>query len=342
MTRRHAVDLEKLPFPARGSSREKLHFALNAAILAPSGHNTQPWLFRLHEDYVDIRADRRRRLPVIDPQDRELTISCGAALFNLRVALEAHGLGCRVHLLPEEADSDLLARVHLTEASGASPLARLWPAIPRRHTHRLPFQDRQVESDVLWAMQEAGLAEGCRFLPLTGELKNEAIGLIGEVDVRVATDPLYRQALDRWITTHIEADGVQVAEGIEITILDDFAASLPRWLMRFKGNGQARGERDQELARRAPLLALLAAPGDTVCHWLMVGQGLQRVLLEGALAGLQASYLNQPLELPDTRAWLARWTSGTTPHLMLRMGYPEHEHRSPPRRALADLVEEVP
>lgn len=342
MTRRHAVNLEKLTFPAQGSPREKLIFALHAAILAPSGHNTQPWIFRLHENSVDIRADRRRRLAVIDPQDRELTISCGAALFNLRVALEAHGQGCKVHLLPDEKDSDLLASVQLTDAPEAAPLARLWPAIPRRHTHRLPFTDRQVEPDVLWALQEAGLAEGCRFLPLTGDLKNEAIGLIGEVDVRVATDPLYRQALDRWLSNHIEADGVQVAEGIEITILDNFAANLPRWLMRFKGNGQVRGERDQELARRAPLLALLAAPGDTVCHWLMVGQGLQRVLLEGVLAGVQASYLNQPLELPDTRSWLARWTSGTTPHLMLRMGYPEHEHRSPPRRPLADLLEEAP
>jgi hypothetical protein len=29
-------------------------------------------------------ADRTRALPVTDPEDRELTISCGCALFNLR------------------------------------------------------------------------------------------------------------------------------------------------------------------------------------------------------------------------------------------------------------------
>ena len=34
---------------------------------------------------VELLADRTRALPVNDPQDRELTISCGCALFNLRV-----------------------------------------------------------------------------------------------------------------------------------------------------------------------------------------------------------------------------------------------------------------
>jgi len=30
-------------YPAAGTSEEKLRFMLNYAVLAPSGHNTQPW-----------------------------------------------------------------------------------------------------------------------------------------------------------------------------------------------------------------------------------------------------------------------------------------------------------
>lgn len=312
-SRWQAVDLEQMTFPESGTCADKLHFALHAAILAPSGHNTQPWLFRLHEESVDILADRQRRLPVIDPQDRELTISCGAALLNLRVALEAHGHRVKFDLLPDATNPDLLARVRLSDLAPQSGLGHLWPAITRRYTHRLAFADKPVEPTDVWAMQEAAYAEGCRFLPLAGDLMNEAITMIGDVDVRVATDPYYREALSRWLSAHREADGVPVAEGVEVTILDGFISTLPRLLLRFHGNGQAKGERDQELARRAPLLALVAAPGDTACHWMMVGQGLQRLLLEGALRGLQASYLNQPLELPDTRSWLARWTTGIIP-----------------------------
>lgn len=327
-----------MPFPTSGSMRDKLRFALRAALLAPSGHNTQPWLFRLREDSVELYADRRRSLPVLDPQDREMTISCGAALFNIRVALEAHELAARVELLPNSEQKDLMARVQLTVPPRATTLGSLWSAIPRRHTHRLPFAPRAVEPDHIWALQEAACAEGCRFLALAGELRAEAVSLIGEVDVRVATDPLYRRGLRDWLAQHERGEGETVLEGVEVTMLDEFVSTLPRLLMRFQGNGRARAEHDRELALKAPLLALVAAPGDAPRHWLQVGQALQRVLLEGAARGLQASFLNQPLELMDTRNWMARWTSGSVPHLMLRFGYPESSLRSPSRRPLEELL----
>jgi len=49
------------------------------AQLAPSGHNAQPWRFLIQNDTLQVRADRSRALPVTDPFDRELLITCGAA-----------------------------------------------------------------------------------------------------------------------------------------------------------------------------------------------------------------------------------------------------------------------
>ena len=49
-------------FPFEASPKEQLRFLLSFAIQAPSGHNTQPWLFRLEEDHVDLLADRTRAL----------------------------------------------------------------------------------------------------------------------------------------------------------------------------------------------------------------------------------------------------------------------------------------
>ena len=53
---------------------------------------SQPWSFRIVAgDRIELRADPARWLKVGDPRARGLTISCGAALFNLRMALRGDG-----------------------------------------------------------------------------------------------------------------------------------------------------------------------------------------------------------------------------------------------------------
>jgi hypothetical protein len=88
-------------FPTTGSTEEQIRFLLGYAILAPSSHNTQPWTFRIGESHVDLFADRSRGLPVVDRDDRELTISCGAALYNLRLALRCFGFQDMLEPFPD-------------------------------------------------------------------------------------------------------------------------------------------------------------------------------------------------------------------------------------------------
>jgi len=62
---------------------EVLEELVAAAVLAPSSHNTQPWLFELHEGEVDLHADRIRSLPVNDPDDREQYAAEAARMADL-------------------------------------------------------------------------------------------------------------------------------------------------------------------------------------------------------------------------------------------------------------------
>ena len=64
------------------------------ATLAANGHNTQPWRFAITENAIEIHPDYTHRLPVVDPNDRELWISLGCALENLIIAARALGLDC--------------------------------------------------------------------------------------------------------------------------------------------------------------------------------------------------------------------------------------------------------
>ena len=66
------------------------------AIKAPSGHNTQPWKFVLHENEIQIHPDYSRMLPVVDTDNHALWISLGCALKNMVIAGGKFGLKSKV------------------------------------------------------------------------------------------------------------------------------------------------------------------------------------------------------------------------------------------------------
>ena len=114
-------------------------FLITAAARAPSVHNTQPWRFRVGPDVVELWTDPRRKLRA-DPSGREMLISCGAALFGLRLAVRSLGYVPVTELLPDPARLRLVARVRTGAAAPANGLERqMLDAVPHRHTHRGPF-----------------------------------------------------------------------------------------------------------------------------------------------------------------------------------------------------------
>src|SRR5689334_15140378 len=96
---------------------EVMREAIEAAVWAPSVHNTQPWWFGTSriggEGRISLHADHERRLEIADPQGRELLISCGTALCTLRLALQERGYEPRVVLFPEPEKPGLVADIHL-------------------------------------------------------------------------------------------------------------------------------------------------------------------------------------------------------------------------------------
>src|SRR5690606_33984795 len=138
-------DIDAAAFPHHGSAGDKLRFLLGYAILAPSNHNTQPWRFELHNEHLELFADRTRSLPAADPFDRELTLSCGAALGFLRSAAAAFGCRLIVTHLPSE-NSDLLAHITVKKQRESGD-PNVLNAILNRRTNRNSFDATPVSAD---------------------------------------------------------------------------------------------------------------------------------------------------------------------------------------------------
>jgi len=308
----------------------KLHRMIARAIRAPSSHNSQPWLFRPTDEGIDLLADRTRALPVTDPEDRELTISCGCALFGLRVAAAAEGLGAHVTPLPDGPGEERLA--HLAFNGPAEPELRdLASVIDMRQTWRKAFTEQAVDPDSLTTLQEAAAREGAWFAPLeTEDTRKAAAKLVAEGDAAQWADPSWRRELAQWMHPRRAGDGLT---------LPGLAVPIARMVVRRFDLGDGVAARDSDLADHSPLLAILGSEGDSPANWLATGQALHHLLLLGVKAGLAASYLNQPIEVIHLRPRLQALAGQPGyPQILLRMGHAAMDHPPSPRLPVDDVL----
>ncbi len=334
-----AWSISELDFPRTGTAEEQLRFVLGYAVLAPSTHNVQPWRYRVRGREVEVRADRTRALEVLDPEHRELVLSCGAALFHLRLALRYFGREAIVALTPISDDPDLLAVLRIgPERDRTSEDELLFRAIPERHTNRVTADERALPGPLLTLVKEAASAERAWVRSLDSvELRVRVADLIADADRRLFADRRYRREVAQWMRPNDETvpDGVPAfAYGIPHT-----AAPIGPWLVELVNSGRLSGFRDRRLAVNAPGLIVLGTPQDSPKSWMSAGQALARVLLLAAARGIWASYLNQPLHIRELRQELRSLLElDGYPHVILRLGAGDPGGHTP-RRPLEDVID---
>lgn len=316
-----------------GATSDMITALLQAAVQAPSSHNTQPWVFLVRDGGIDLLADRTRALPANDPDDRELTISCGCALFNLRVAAARAAVPLDVHLMPGGYHGDQLAAVELS-ASGTVPpgLAELADAVSRRRTFRRTFSDRPVAVQDVAALVNAAYQEQAWLEPLdSADTRHAAADLVAEGDASQWANPSWRRELAAWMHPRRGGDGLTVP-GLTLP--------LAQGVVRTFDIGLGVGAKDRQIASASPLLVALGTEADGPEQWLVAGQALQRMLLVACGLGLQASFLNQPVQVAALRFKLQHLLGRPGyPQLLLRLGYAEDQLPASPRRPLTDVVE---
>lgn len=327
-------------FPTQGSAVQKARFAVRYAILAPSSHNTQPWRFVIDGDELLICADRTRSLPNIDPYDRELVISCGAALFNLRVALAHFGVPVEIATFPQSSEPDVVARIAFPDRGPPlKDLADLFEAITMRTTNRGQFFEQSVAESLIEKLKRAAETEGvdvsfARELPE----RQRIAALVAQADRRQFDDIRFRRELASWIHPLRKDDGMPASSQGFHTLVD-FATPIAALAVRTFDLGNGVAAAHGQLACGSPLLVVLSTLLDNNEGWITAGLGLERLLLTATKEGYSTSYLNQPIEVSEFRKALAdEMNVEGYPQLLLRVGRGSPALHSPRRPISAVLL----
>jgi len=313
------------PAPARAREAvaipaDQVGYLITTAARAPSVHNTQPWQFKVSQHAIELYADPRRKLRM-DPLGREMLISCGAALFGLRLAVRSLGYQPVVDLLPDPARLRLLARVMLTDGAPMTGTERrMLEAVPHRHTHRGPFTDEPLPGGLLAALQHDARAEGATLALVESAVNyRQLAGIVSAASRRQDLDPVARAEVRRWS----RAVGSPARDGVP-------AQAFPGTVSAGRSHGRL-SQRDFDMARELGLLAAGGAPaaatavlvtqGDGRADWLRAGQALHRLLARAADRWVFASLYTQPLEAASIRDLIrTRLALPGAPQMLLQLG----------------------
>lgn len=336
---------------------------VRAGILAANAHNTQPWLFRVSDEQIDVYADTARNLGAFDPYLREMQISLGCAIENICIAAPASGLSAQVHptlgnLLPAATHAALEQVASITLSPSSDIPEEVYPELPRRSTHRGAYErDRLLGEQALADMRDmAAKDDNVRLFLFQNIPSRETLGrLIIEATETIISDQEMSHDSHRWFRMDWQAlqehrDGVTVdAFGLPPVI--NALAKIAPAPSREQGDGLWLSATRDTHVGTAPLLGMVAVRGlyDKPQN-LTAGRLWQRLHLWATRTGVSLHPLNQPVELVDrqrqlgnepTMAGALAALTGTPdwyPTFVFRAGYATQPARHSPRRAVEDVV----
>ena len=301
---------------------DELRLVAQFAALAPSVHNTQPWRFVADGDVLEVRADPSRALSYLDQDQRQLHLSCGAAVEFARLAIRSLGYACTVELMPLDDDPALIARLTPGPSAPTTSVERaLIDAAPRRYTDRGSYADGPIPDEVMHRLSSAVAADGCWLRTLgSRDDRLAAIRLLSTAEEVESQDSAYQRELADWRRDGAASDGIPVRAYRSAWSDDHRVTDVP--LRDFSGwNAHPEPGNDSPPDVERDTLVLLGTDGDEPREWVRAGVALADLLLTLTDANLVCQPLGPVMDIPVTRAQLRHSLNLVGhPQMLLRMG----------------------
>jgi nitroreductase len=308
------------PTRAALAKSPELHELIRYATLAASGHNTQPWRFRVGEGQIAILPDFSRRTPAVDPDDHHLFTSLGCASENLAIASGAGGHPWTIAFDPMNDGA-----VVFSYAAGAGIVSALFDAIPKRQSTRADYDGRMVSAADLKSLAAAAAVPGVDLVLLTDRPQMDRIrDLVLAGNSAQLADPAFVQELKAWLRFS-PREAIRSGDGLFSATTGN--PTLPAWLgptvFDWVFKAASENEKYARQIRSSGGIAVFVSEKDDREHWVLAGRACQRFALQATALGIKHAFINQPVEVASLRPQLASLVGmpGRRPDLVMRFGY---------------------
>ena len=304
---------------------EEASAILHYASLAPSSHNAQPWVVKgtPQKEWV-IGGDPKRRLPAVDPQNRELLLSVGAFVENLAIAASVMGFEPEIEVIGKTPADEDLVRISLKKGrKGTYPLKRL----TSRRTLKQGFRADDMKSEDVKALADP--LKGHLFYYPRGSDHAKCIQEAALETFRIQTDRDEAQKeLADWIRFSNE-DARKYRDGLTTESMD--IKGFAGWYVRnFMGREDVTKDsfRKQGFDLAAKQVEqgggwfIVTSQGGSVSDLIETGRKFERMALMAREKNIGIHPMTQCLEEKEGLEKIASSHSApVTPQFVLRVGY---------------------
>lgn len=311
-------------------------FMVEQAIKAPSGHNTQPWLFKMNDSSIEIRPNLDKSLPVVDFDNRELFVSLGCATENLCIAASCKGYKTDVSINEEGTIT-----VALRQSNSVIP-DPLFTQITARQTNRSIYNGNVIPNDTVGILKTIPVNPDINihfYDSGTPEFDSISAFIYRGNGIQMR-DEAFQEELKNWMRYNKKHQN-ETNDGLSYAVFG--APNLPKFIvkpiMAKAINEKSQNKGDSKKLQSASHLVLFTTKNNTIENWINLGRTFERTLLKSTEMGIAHSYFNQPNEIRELAVQMAESLniSGEYPTILIRLGYGEKMPYSK-RKDIGDVI----
>ncbi len=338
---RNQLVQEKDLFFGLTNIEEKIKFLLRYTILAPSTHNTQPWLFKVQKNICSVYFDPQLKLKYADPKSRDLYISIGCAIENLVIAAKYYGQKTEIIYSADDNVGNLIATVSFEDEEDKKDLSSLIKTILHRTNARGPFIREKIDQSYIAKLKDLisrWSEDGINVKIITTPAEIEKIASLTQQGMRLAhSDKNFRREMSRWIISNYSRrnDGMI---GYSMNMPGPISLFVSK-VIRFFNMGPIMGKINYLSVSTSPFVFIFTAPKPRAETWIKLGRLIERLMLELQNDGYNTSIYLASIEIGNFYQEVKKIIgSQDDPQFVFAAGRMDKQFRTTPRHKLKDKL----
>jgi pimeloyl-ACP methyl ester carboxylesterase/nitroreductase len=330
--------INEADYPHSATLPQKISFLLGYGILAPSQHNTQPWLFELSGNELVIKPNLGKLLPAGDPDNQGLYLSLGACTENIVKAGACFGLTATVTTKGETVAVTFKDnKPKRANTAYGSSLA----AIKQRYSNKLPYVSKAIPEKTIKKLEGFSTTlVKVQIITAKQDTFPKLIDIHLGAAKRVASRVSFVHELMAWLRTN----NTKAFDGMPgFTVGNSSLKNLigKNLLIKKPGLLLKLARKDEQLLSSAAAIVVLsvASKGASFEKYMVCGRVLERLWLAMAEKGIAAHPMFASIQDKTAKKQLAELFAGGQPACFLRIGYASKELPHTPRAPLHSNIQ---